>query len=369
MVLHLRDYFCRKKTDMKNQMYLKAAVSLFTAGILAAACFKTLSSENESSIRVCFESLSSLSTRTGENIDIGSFFLNVTESGGDEIYNGYFKDSPEVFGVSPGSYTVSAVSRAFSEPEYDAPVYGDTKVVVVSAGEAVDVKLNCEMQNCGMGLTADTGFKAAFPDCVINMKSDDGNLPYIYGEGRIGYFQPGRITVTMDNDGKNETLFTKVLDKRQILCIGLSAPVGNGGSATGITIQIDTTKEWLSEDFLYGEDAGTMQEAMDIHDARNSPGATGVWIAGYIVGCATSTSKVEFDGPFTKNTNIVLGERASTTDREYCMAAELKSGTVRDALNLSEHPENEGRKVLVKGDIVSSYYGMPGIKNITEYSF
>ncbi|MCQ2181928.1 MAG: DUF4493 domain-containing protein [Bacteroidales bacterium] len=354
---------------MKNNFYLRAALSLCASGILAAACFKSMTPGEETTIRVNIERDVDFPTRTADGIDIDDFILNVTGAEGEEIYSGLFKDSPEIFKVSPGSYTVCAVSKAFSEPEYDSPVFGDTRVVVAGPGDAVSVTLNCDMQNCGMKLEADAGFRMTFPDAVIYMNSSEGCLQYNYEEVRTGYFNPGKITVTMSREGDTETLFTKVLDKRQIMNIGLSAPLGDTDGAAGITIQVDTTKEWLSEEFVYGQGADSPQAAISVHEARELQGATGVWVCGHIAGCATSTSKVEFDGPYTKNTNLVLGERTSTADRDHCMTVELKSGAIRDALNLQDNPGNKGRKVMVKGDIVSSYFGMPGIKNITEYSF
>ena len=49
------------------------------------------------------------------------------------------------------------------------------------------------------------------------------------------------------------------------------------------------------------------------------------------------------------------------------MSVQLLKGDIRDALNLVDNPELLGRKVYMKGDIVESYYGIPGIKNITDF--
>ena len=94
-----------------------------------------------------------------------------------------------------------------------------------------------------------------------------------------------------------------------------------------------------------------------------------MWVQGYIVGVATNTKKVDFEGPFTKNTNLVLGTHASTTDLGYCLSVELKAGPVREALNLVDHPGLLGKKVYIKGDLVDAYYGIPGLKSPSEYGF
>jgi len=349
---------------------MRALVALCAAGIVVAACFTKISEYDAGTLRVFFDGVSETATRAGEAVDTDDFLLTVEGPDGELVYSGRFGDSPEAFSVKPGAYTVNAVSREFSGPEYDAPVYGDTKVVVVATGEVASVALNCGMQNCGLRLDADAGFRLNFPKAVLYMKSDDGSLQFNYGERRTAYFRPGKVTVTMDNEGDSSTLFTKHIAGRQVLCVGLSAAVGGSSEGgAGIDILVDTTKEWIHEEYEYGKEAGTPEGALSVSEARGSAGLTGVWVYGYVVGCATSTSKVEFEEPFSKNTNIVLGERGSTTDRSYCLSVELKAGALRDVLNLSDNPSLKGKKVWVKGDVVSSYYGLPGMKNLSEYSF
>jgi hypothetical protein len=47
---------------------------------------------------------------------------------------------------------------------------------------------------------------------------------------------------------------------------------------------------------------------------------------------------------------------------------ELKKGAARDALNLVDNPQVLGHTVWLKGDLVESYYGIPGLKNVTEFA-
>ena len=49
------------------------------------------------------------------------------------------------------------------------------------------------------------------------------------------------------------------------------------------------------------------------------------------------------------------------------MSVQLAKGDIRDDLNLVDHPELLGRQVFLLGDIVESYYGIPGVQNISEY--
>ena len=76
-----------------------------------------------------------------------------------------------------------------------------------------------------------------------------------------------------------------------------------------------------------------------------------------------------FAPPFGKNTNLVLGTRASTADLDHCLSVELPAGAVRNALNLQDHPELLGRGIYIRGDLVAGYYGIPGLKAPSEYQF
>jgi hypothetical protein len=98
-----------------------------------------------------------------------------------------------------------------------------------------------------------------------------------------------------------------------------------------------------------------------------SIGEEDVWVSGYIVGGDLTSSSASFSPPFSSRTNIVLGPRSSVSSRSSCLAVSLPSGEIRDDLNLVDNPSLLGRKVVVRGDIVGSYYGLPGLKNLTDF--
>jgi len=151
-----------------------------------------------------------------------------------------------------------------------------------------------------------------------------------------------------------------------MLTVRVSAEVGT--QSGGVTLQLDTTRTYLDEQYLYGSGGGdSPADAYGVAEARTRAGEKGVWVQGYIVGVATGTGKVSFTPPFSKNTNLVLGTRVSTDDTGHCLTVELRSGPVREALNLMDHPGLLGHRVYIKGDLVSAYYGIPGLKAPSEY--
>ncbi len=105
--------------------------------------------------------------------------------------------------------------------------------------------------------------------------------------------------------------------------------------------------------------------------AQNNSGAS-VWVKGYIVGQVggKSLSDAEFDAPFnvaegsTQGTNVLVADDATTASTDVCMPVQLPSGAVRNALNLPDHPEMDGKEVLLYGELVK-YFGANGLKNVS----
>lgn len=300
-------------------------------------------------------------------MDVSNYLLKVVDASGKSIYEGLYGESPEALSVPAGSYTVSAVSQTFEEPTYEAPQFGDTQLVVVGEGQTVGVLLSCSQLNSGFQLSVDQSFAATFPQGELYLKSDDGELLHSYDETRIAYFNPGNISVVLDDGGLVETLLARNLKARQVLQMRLSAACSE--TSGSIDIQVDTTRDWLSDSFSYGaqDDASYIENALDVTSARARGEAEDVWVQGYIVGVASTSSKYEFAPPFSKETNLLLGLRPATTDPDYCLSVELRSGDIRDELNLVANPSLHKKPVYIKGDLVPSYYGIPGLKSITEY--
>ena len=308
--------------------------------------------------------------------DTNDFLLRVCDSGGKTLYEGAYGDSPESLLVDAGSYTVSVVSIAFTAPGFAKPQYGDEKVVVVKAGESVTARLTCTLRNAGIRLNTDSGFLTAYPDGVLYVKSEEGRLMYSYSEKRIAYFKPGAVSVSLYENGKEQTLMTRNLEARQILTVNLSA---NGNAASGsssVSVQIDTAKTWNSEDYVIGggDGAGSgnqgedTSDALSVSDAATHAGEDGVWVYGYIVGgdLSTAGSTVKTSG-ITKATHLAIAARSSVTAKASCVAVELPKGTVRDALNLVDHPDLVGSRIYVKGNLVESYFGTTGLKKTSDY--
>ena len=297
--------------------------------------------------------------------DSSRFLLTVLDDGGKTIYDGTFGDCPDPLEVDPGIYHVTVRSADFTRPKFDAPVFGDEQVAVVSSGSTVDVALVCTQVNSGIRLHISSDFLDNYPRGLFFVRSEDGRLQYAYRESRIAYFNPGAVSVELENDGETDVLYSRNLEPREILTVAVSAPGGSPTTNGHITVEVDTTRNWTGDEFILGSGGASatgadIDHAMDVTTARGKTGATGVWVYGYIVGCAS---------PFlgtTSETNLAIAGRTSVTGKNACLSVELKKGSLRDDLNIVSNPSNMGRKVFLKGDI-TTYYGIPGVKNITDY--
>ena len=320
--------------------------------------------------------------------DTNDFILKVSDAGGKILYEGAYGNSPESLLVDAGSYTVAVHSIEFTAPGFSRPVYGDEQVVVVKAGASVTVRLNCILENAGVRLQIAPDFLTSYPDGVLFLKSGDTRLMYGYSEKRIAYFKPGPITLILYNQGADETLLSRTLDARTILTLSISAPHGGSTTASSISVAVDTAKIWSHEAYVIGgggsgsgsggsgssgsgssgSHGDEIDNAYSVSQASSHTGEDAVWVYGYIVGGDLSTAGTTVKtSKITKTTHLAIAARSTVTAKASCIAVELPKGSVRDALNLVDHPDLIGSRVYLKGSIVSSYFGTTGLKSTSDY--
>lgn len=94
-------------------------------------------------------------------------------------------------------------------------------------------------------------------------------------------------------------------------------------------------------------------------------------VEGYIVGTSSQTSYLgsgHFQSPFSVETNLLLADDPRERDISRLLPVQLPQGDLRKELNLKDHPENLGKKIQIKGDLVS-YFSVPGLKNPSAYQW
>ena len=344
----------------------------------AGACEDFGANAGQGELRWTLDRETDVFTKASSEVpDTNDFLLKVRDSSGKILYEGAYGDSPESLSVDAGSYTVTVLSIAFTAPGFSKPQYGDEQVVVVKAGERVTARLTCTLQNAGIRLKTSSEFLTAYPNGVLYVKSAEGRLMYSYSEKRIAYFKPGAVSVSLYSDGKEDILLTRNLEARQILTVNISASGGQTGTSS-VSVLVDTTKTWSSEDYTLGGGGNAggssgnqgedTSDAISVADAPSHAGENDVWVYGYIVGgdLSSAGSTVKTSG-IGKTTHLAIAARSSVTAKASCVAVELPKGTIRDALNLVDHPDLIGSRIYLKGDLVEAYFGTTGLKATSEY--
>ncbi len=96
------------------------------------------------------------------------------------------------------------------------------------------------------------------------------------------------------------------------------------------------------------------------------------YLSCYIVGAISdkswNASTSEWAAPFTQKTNILVADSPNEKDWTKCVPVQLPSGEVRNSLNLVDNAGNLGKKVVLKGN-VEKYFGKPGFKSVSSYTF
>ncbi len=120
------------------------------------------------------------------------------------------------------------------------------------------------------------------------------------------------------------------------------------------------------EDPTAGKGTAESPYTVDQVIALGNPG-TKAWAKGYIVGFYDydNGSSLVNSAEGAAATNLAIAMTPDETDKAKTVAVQLPTGSLRDALNLASHPENLGKELAICGDL-TSYFGLPGVKNATE---
>lgn len=136
----------------------------------------------------------------------------------------------------------------------------------------------------------------------------------------------------------------------------------------GVTVATGASSEfWLDRLPVLVEGDGTQAKPYTVAQAKAKQNETAKWVTGYIVGFITYPANVyTYSTTGASTTNILIADSPTETIEGNCVPVQLPAGAIRDALNLSGHPANLGKKASVKGDLLA-YFSVPGVKNLTSY--
>ena len=247
-----------------------------------------------------------------------------------------------VKGFVVGHVASSSINESQFEAPFTGAVYDDGSVatqgtnILISASPTENDPSACFVVQLPKG-----DVRSALE--LVNNPDNDGKPVELYG----------KLTKYFGVAGMKETSVAKIHGQT----------IGQGG---GSTTDPDTPA-----DPEVGEGNGTKANPYNVAAviSLNNSGAK-AWVKAYIIGQINgkSISNVEWEAPFgiaedsTHGTNVVIADNVD--DKDNIVPVQLTSGAVRNALSLPDHPELDGKEVLLYGELVK-YFGTCGIKNTT----
>ncbi len=144
----------------------------------------------------------------------------------------------------------------------------------------------------------------------------------------------------------------------------LDSDSDTGGGSTESPTEVPSS----GNDTLVTELTPSTGSVVTVSQFLNTTITSEVYVQGYIVGsCQRSIKNADFEAPFEGHTAVLLADHKD--EKEEVIVIHLKTGTMRNAINLEDHPENCGKRLKIKGT-QDTYLGTTGMgeKSVTtEY--
>ncbi len=308
-------------------------------------------------------------------LDSNAYRLCISTSSGVVVYDSSYVGRPETFYVKAGTYKIRVASREFTEPDI-YPLFGQEQSVKAKKDSTLRVAIVSSQLTGGIRFSFTHGFTSWFKGTGIYIKRDSITARYGYGTRHYLYFYPGELSVIYKNkDGypsytppdkpgyEDTVLFRRKLKATELVTIALDYDLTKV-SKDGFTFRADTLRIRKDEYFNLGGIAP--YGCNSVWYAQTHIGDT-INLFGYIVGGDASSTTFTKAKPFTSKTNIVIGAQDWQALREKTIAVELPNNNIRNELNLVEHPEHLKKPIVIHGVVSDSYFGYPGLKNVTSY--
>ena len=280
-------------------------------------------------------------------------------------------------------FTANALtSKAVGMSQSDADeVNESTMNLYDSFGVLTNYTFNTEFPCDVVGIVAyRSGAPVIYPlseeDITIKSTLKDPELAWTVPTEVVFYKEGTEIPVVTEATSKSDAAITYESSNTNV------ATIDAEGKITVVGIGITTLKASVARTSTYLEDEATATlyvrsegtgeignpyltvDAICLNDGITKDDY--VWVKATIMGIISDTNT----GAYSKIedlTEIVATNLAVGDGHDY-LAVQLPKGAVRDALNLKDNPVNQGKEVWLLGQMMK-YCGVPGLKNVKDYSF
>ena len=133
------------------------------------------------------------STRAG-NVDINTFDVVITNKDGEEVASYKYGELPtEPIALDAGVYKVTMMSEPMIGAEWEKPVYGAEREVIITRKKTTTVNdIVCKLRNIKVTVDYAADLKSQLDEEYTSMTVAlaENDLVYAFGEARGGYFAP-----------------------------------------------------------------------------------------------------------------------------------------------------------------------------------
>ena len=134
------------------------------------------------------------STTRAEGVDINNFDVVITNAQGEDVASFKYGERPmEPIVLEGGVYTLSMSSADMVAAEWDSPIFGAEKEVIITRKQTTEVKdIVCKMQNIKVSVAYSADLKDQLDPAFTKMTVELGEsaLEYAFAEERAGFFAP-----------------------------------------------------------------------------------------------------------------------------------------------------------------------------------
>ena len=256
------------------------------------------------------------------------------------------------------------------EPTIDGGTTPETAITVAAAVAAINTMKDGQT-------TKDSYYVKGLVLSVTEISTANGNATFVMADE-----EGGTVTMTVFRakglENKNITEEEYVQDGDEVIVYGKLQRYVKNDSMTpemtnGYIYELNgKTKE--DDDYVYVGD-GSRENPYTVEDLKHmavpentnaTEGQQKVWVKGYIVGSLNSSGSTILEGDAIVASNLGLGATAEETNGAATIPVQLPTGSIRDALNVKDTPNNVGKELLVYGCLVK-YMSKTGVKNVEDY--
>ena len=134
------------------------------------------------------------STTRAEGVDISTFDVVITDAEGHTVKSFKYGERPqEAIALEAGIYNIAMQSAAMTDVEWEAPVYGAQREVIITRKQTTEVKdMVCKLRNIKVSVSYAADIKEQLDPEFTSMTIALAESTLVYGveEERAGYFAP-----------------------------------------------------------------------------------------------------------------------------------------------------------------------------------